>query len=65
MRDLHRLARERLGPAAAALKTRDELEAALGLAPTPAIVVPPPRPAPAPAAEALVTSNFFVGPPRT
>jgi hypothetical protein len=55
IRALTRLARERLGPAASALKTREELELALGLrepvAPVAAAPAPP-RP--------LVTRDFFV-----
>ncbi len=50
-RELLLLARERLGPAAAALKTRDELERALGFERT----VPP-----ADEELAVVTSDFFI-----
>lgn len=67
MRELHRLARESLGPKAATLKTRKELEHALALG-TPrqdAAVAAPVTPAqklevdPGP----LVTRDFFLDPP--
>lgn len=71
LRELLTLARERLGRAAAGLKTRDELLAALRhgdgpAAPNPASAPPNPAPAPAPARDAstppaaVVTRDFFV-----
>lgn len=54
MRELLRLARERLGNRAASLKTREELEAAL----LPA-VMPPPTTSASPAPE-IVVRDFFI-----
>ena len=64
MRELLTMARERLGPAAQGLKTREELRAALGLdAPTTATIAPEPQP-PSVRAQVdeapLVTRDFFV-----
>jgi hypothetical protein len=56
MRELLLAARARLGAAAAGLKTREELEAALrGEAPA-----PPPTPAPTAAPVPIVVRDFFI-----
>lgn len=64
LRELLTLARERLGKAAAGLKTRDELIRALSAAegaptPTPRLSAPPP-PAPRAPPDEVVTRDFFV-----
>ncbi len=59
LRELITLARERLGPAAARLKTREELEAALFAPPD---ATPPAVPTPPPSAPLeVVVRDFFVG----
>jgi hypothetical protein len=70
LRELITLARERFGPDAARLKTREELEAALLAGPAalavPAEVAPPPAPLPAPSAPrplapaVVVVRDFFL-----
>lgn len=61
LRELLILARQRLGSAASALKTREEVLAALtGGGQAPAAPVSTPQGAPAPvAAESVVTRDFF------
>lgn len=61
LRELLTLARERLGKAAAGLKTRAELIAALSGAPPAAAAQKPPEPAATPSAPGeVVTRDFFV-----
>lgn len=58
MRELLRLARERLGNGAASLKTREELEAALF--PPAATVAAPSPPAAPPSTPEIVVRDFFI-----